>query len=553
MEFRILGPLEVLEAGRSIPLGGPRQRAVLAVLLLHANEVVSSERLIDELWAEEPPKTAEATLRVYISHLRKALESGGTAAGKRQVLESRAPGYLVRVAADDFDLTRFERLFEQGREALATGDATSAAPRLREALAFWRGRALADFVYESFAQTPVARLEEMRLAALELRIEADLLLGRHVELVGELEAVVHDHPFREHLCGQLMLALYRSGRQAEALAAYQTARRLLSAQLGIDPSVELQALERSILRQEQTLDLPPTAEEPRREVEAPRRSILVVPLDEQKLGDLVAIVEPISQEPPREIILARLATDGEELAQATAILREKSAELSARGVTVRVAAFTSETWGEDLVRLVCEQDADLLLVDLSLRLVEANAAPAGLDLVLRGAPCDVALLVSRDEGSRSPDPDGPVLVPFGGADHDWAAVELAAWVARARRVPLKLLGTAAVPEAGRRDASRLLATASIIVQRIAGVAAEPVLVPQGQEALLQAAEEGSLLIIGLSSRWLREGIGAARMALAREARPQALLVRRGLRPGGLAPPQTYTHYTWTLGESASSK
>jgi DNA-binding SARP family transcriptional activator len=144
MEFRILGPLEVLEEGRSLPLGGPRQRAVLAVLLLHANEVVSSERLIDELWAEEPPKTADATLRVYVSQLRKVLEPRGSATGGRHFLESRAGGYVVRLGADDLDLARFERLFEQGREALAAGDAAAAAATLRDGLAVWRGKALSD-------------------------------------------------------------------------------------------------------------------------------------------------------------------------------------------------------------------------------------------------------------------------------------------------------------------------------------------------------------------------------------------------------------------------
>jgi DNA-binding SARP family transcriptional activator len=546
MEFRILGPLEVLEEGRSLPLGGPRQRAVLAVLLLRANEVVSSERLIHELWAEEPPKTADATLRVYVSQLRKVLEPGGSAAGGRQVIESRAGGYLVRLGVDDLDLTRFERLFGQGREALAAGDAATAATTLREALALWRGSALTDFAYETFAQAPIARLEEMRLAALELRVEADLALGRHAELAGELETAVRDHPFRENLCRQLMLALYRSGRQAEALAAYQTARRALSEQLGIDPSVALQELERSILRQERALDLPSASGGPPTPVATPRHSIVVAPLDESHLGDLVAIVEPLGHDPPREIILARLVADEHELVLATAALHDQRANLTARGLTVRAAAFTSGSWGDDLVRLASEQDADLLVVDVPLALVEPDALPAGLDLVLHSAPCDVALLATRDGLPEPAGVDGPVLVPFGGADHDWAAVELASWLAHARGVPLKLLGTEAVPEAGRRDASRLLATASIIVQRTAGVAAEPVLVPLGKEALLQAAEDGGLLVMGLSARWQQEGLGESRLALAREARPRTLLVRRGLRPGGLAPPETYTRYTWTL-------
>ena len=271
-----------------------------------------------------------------------------------------------------------------------------------------------------------------------------------------------------------------------------------------------------------------------------------MPSDDRSLSALVSLVEPIGKERPREIILVRITTDENELAEATAALSRKRADMMGRGLTTRAAAFTSGNWGDDLVRLASGQGADLLLLDVPLGLVEPSLLPAGLDLVLRHAPCDVALLTIRDGAVSSAAWDGPILVPFGGADHDWAAVELAAWLAHARAVPLKLLGTAAVPEAGRRDASRLLATASIIVQRIAGVAADPVLVPSGKESFIAAAEEGGLLVVGLSSRWRQEGLGATRLALAREARPQTLLVRRGLRPGGLAPPETYTRYTWTL-------
>ena len=191
MEFRILGPLEVWDGGCEVSLGGPKPRALLALLLLHPNEVVSADRLIDELWGEDSPERAAAALRVNVSRLRKALP--------QDVLTTRSPGYVIRVEPDELDLHRFERLVDEGRSLLARGLAADASERLRDALSLWRGPALADFAYESFAQAAIARLEEIRLAAVELRIDADLALGRHDELVGELEALVAEHPLRERL------------------------------------------------------------------------------------------------------------------------------------------------------------------------------------------------------------------------------------------------------------------------------------------------------------------------------------------------------------------
>ena len=251
MEFRILGPLEVWDEGGEVSLGGPKPRALLAVLLLHPNEVVPADRLIDELWGEDSPEDAAAALRVNVSRLRKALP--------QDVLTTRSPGYVIRVEPDELDLHRFERLVDEGRSLLARGLAADASERLRDALSLWRGPALADFAYESFAQAAIARLEEIRLAAVELRIDADLALGRHDELVGELEALVAEHPLRERLRRYLMTALYRSGRQAEALDAYQDARRALVDELGIEPSPALQELERAILRQDPSLDVEASA------------------------------------------------------------------------------------------------------------------------------------------------------------------------------------------------------------------------------------------------------------------------------------------------------
>ena len=239
MDFRILGPLEVWDGGSEVSLGGRRPRALLALLLLHPNEVVPVDRLIDELWGENPPESAAAALRVNASRLRKALPD--------DVLTTRSPGYIVSVEPDALDLHRFERLVEEGRSLLARGSADDASERLRVALSLWRGPALADFAYESFAQAAIARLDEIRLAAVELRIDADLALGRHDELVGELESLIAEHPLRERLRGQLMLALYRSGRQADALNAYAGVRRHLVDELGIEPGPELQDLQRRIL------------------------------------------------------------------------------------------------------------------------------------------------------------------------------------------------------------------------------------------------------------------------------------------------------------------
>ena len=254
-EFGVLGPLQVLHDGRQLELAGTKQRSVLALLLLRANEVVSTDVLIDRLWGSKPPGTAANTLQVYISQLRKVLPP--------DTLVTQPPGYMLRVGTEQVDLHRFERLAAEGRDGLARGEPGAAAEMLREALALWRGEPLADVAFESFAQTEILRLEELRLAALEDRIEADLALGRHGAMVGELEALVREHPLRERLRGQLMLALYRSGRQAEALEEYQKARRTLVDELGIDPGPALQQLEKAILTQDPSLDAAPAAPTPR--------------------------------------------------------------------------------------------------------------------------------------------------------------------------------------------------------------------------------------------------------------------------------------------------
>ena len=250
MEFSILGPLEVTAGGRPVELAGARTRAVLAMLLAHANQVVSSDRLIEELWPGHPPAKAADSLQVRLSELRKAFRSRGEA----DRLATRPPGYVLRVAPEELDAQRFERLAAEGDAALAAGDATTAAERLDRALSLWRGPALSDLDTVPAARTEAARLEEKRLAALETRAEALLSCGRHRELIAELEALTAAHPLRERFWYQRMLTLYRAGRQADALHAYRELRDILVAELAIEPGADLRELQARILRQDPALD-----------------------------------------------------------------------------------------------------------------------------------------------------------------------------------------------------------------------------------------------------------------------------------------------------------
>ena len=248
MEFRILGPLEAIEGERAIALGPEKQRALLAVLLLNANRTVSSRQLIEELW-DLAPETALKAIQTHVSRLRKLLPTGA--------LETRPPGYVLQLGPGQLDLDRLVELREEGRLALADDDPERAAACFAVALSLWRGPALAEFASEPLWRSEGARLEELHLATLEEHIEANLALGRHAELVGQLEGLVARHPLRERLRGQLMLALYRSGRQAEALAGYQAGRRRLVEELGLEPGRALRELESAILRHDSTLDAEP--------------------------------------------------------------------------------------------------------------------------------------------------------------------------------------------------------------------------------------------------------------------------------------------------------
>src|SRR4051794_29606092 len=274
MEFRTLGELEVWRADAPVPIRGAVQRSVLALLLLRANDVVRVEDLVEELWGPAAPTTAPKMIQNAVSKLRKS--------GMAEMLATRAGGYVLQVDPEQVDATRFERLVERARESLAAGMPEAAEQLLEEANALWRGAPLADLGPEAFAQQEISRLGELRVRATETSVEAGLALGRHRELTSTLEALVKRHPLRETLRMQLMVALYRSGRQADALAAYQAARAYLRDEVGLEPSPALQRLEQAILIQDPALDpfVHASAEEPR----AVRKTLTVLHGDLEREG-----------------------------------------------------------------------------------------------------------------------------------------------------------------------------------------------------------------------------------------------------------------------------
>jgi DNA-binding SARP family transcriptional activator len=529
-EFRLLGPLEVLADGSPISLGGPKQRATLAILLLHANRVVSVDRLADDLYAGAPPVTAVTQVQRQISELRKALGVGAA------TIETRAPGYLLRVGDDQVDLHRFEGLAGDGRLALDRGDADAAAELLREALSLWRGAPLADLAYEAFAQVPVARLEEIRLAALEERIEAELALGRQAQLIGELEQLIAEHPLRERFRAQLMLALYRAGRQTEALDAYRRTREELVDELGIEPGPALRELERAILAHDPSLDLKAGVQIGRMHPSGPT---LVLPRQEERMDELLGIAAALAKASRRELIVVRLLTESGDLSAAAARLGALSASL---GVAARSAAFTTDDLAREVARLETNYGVDLVLLDAPSDLADGRV-PDEVAAIWEHSPADVGVLAGS---SVDPSRRGGVFVPFGGSHHDWAALELGAAFAAASALPLGLVGTKVDPGRHQRDASRLLADASLAVQRVVEVRADPVLADPTAEAFLAAVEPATLIVAGISERWRREGIGVVRRALVCDAAAPTLLVHRGPRPSALAPRESRTRFTWSL-------
>ena len=529
LEFRVLGPLEVVRNGEPIALGGRKQRATLAILLLHANRVVSVDRLADDLYAGAPPVTAVTQVQRQISDLRKTL-------GASAEIETRPPGYLIRVGDAQVDLHRFERLADEGRQALDRGDPDAASTLLQEALALWRGAPLADLSYEEFAQVPVARLEEIQLAALEDRIEAELALGRHAQLIGDLEQLINEHVLRERLRAQLMLALYRAGRQAEALDVYRRTRQELINELGIEPGRAISELERAILAHDPSLDLEAGVQA---EDASPGGPTLVLPRDDERMDELLTIAAALTKGSRRELIVVRLLTDNDDVTSAAARLGARSASL---GAPARFAVFTTDDVSREVVRLEANYAVDLVLLDASSDRLAGNLSDEVTEILERSA-ADVGVLAGPQvESSRR----GGVFVPFGGGEHDWAALELGAAFASASDLPLRLVGTKADPGRRQRDASRLLADASLAVQRVVDVRANPVLADPTTEALLAAVGSATLIVAGISERWRREGIGNVRRALVRDAAAPTLLVHRGPRPSTLAPPESRTRFTWSL-------
>jgi DNA-binding SARP family transcriptional activator len=526
LEFRILGPLEVAADDVPVPLGGPKQRATLAILLLRAGQVVSIERLADDLYAGAVPATALKQVQRQISDLRSLIG--------RETIETRSPGYVIRLEREQFDLATFEHLFRDGIDVLAGGDAGRAADLLRQALALWRGPPLADLTYESFARASIVRLEELRLSTIEKRVEADLALGRHAEVVAELEGLVTEHPLREQFRAQLMLALYRSARQAEALEMYRRAREILIAELGLEPAPALQHLEQQILAQDPALDSAPGVMV-RPLIELPG-AVLVVAEDEASLAISSSVVEPLASR--RELILVSLVDDAGELERAASSVNALCAGI---GTTTRAAAFISSDPTADVVRLAGGYDVELVVVPEPDG-IEDLPLPERLVKLLEGSPADVAVVAGPTVDWRE---GTGVYVAFGGAEHDWAALELGAWVASAAALPLRLVGISGDPVRGRRDASRLLANASLAVQRLAGVMSEPVLVEPTEAALVSALEPATVAIAGFSSRWRVQGIGEARRLLLKRGGPTAI-VHSGPRPGGLAPAESRTRFSWTI-------
>jgi DNA-binding SARP family transcriptional activator/nucleotide-binding universal stress UspA family protein len=530
LDFRILGPLEVVAERAPVRLGGPKQRATLAILLLNANRVVSVDRLADDLYTGAAPVTAVTQVQRQISELRKLL-------GAAHTIETRAPGYILRLTPEQLDLQRFERLSAEATRSFDAGEPQRASDLMREALALWRGPALADVAYESFAQPAIERLEEIRLAALEQRIDADLALGRHNELVGELEQLVREHPLQERFCAQLMLALYRAGRQSEALDVYRGLRVQLVELLGLEPTPALQELERAILTHDASLEVGRAA--PELGSAAVERAVLVVASAADRLDALLSLAEPLASSRRRELIVARLLEDDRDLEREATAANARRASLRAE---TRTAVFTTLDPVGDVLRLANANDAGVVLLDSPAGL-DADRIPDALRAVFEGSPADVGVLSVRGGASET---GAGVFVPFGGGEHDWAALELGAWLASASGTPLRLVGTKADAPSGRRDASRLLADASLAVQRVVGVDSRPVLAEPTEDALIAAVEDATFVVAGVSPRWRREGIGDARRALVRRAHSPVLLVHRGPAPSGLAPRESRTRFSWTL-------
>lgn len=529
LKYRILGPVEVVDERGPIKLGGARQRSTLALLLLHANQVVPVERLAEDLYGGSPPFTAITQVQRQVSDLRKVL-------GQETRLETQPRGYVLRLPVGALDLGEFERCTSEAARAFEMGQFRVATTLVTEGLDLWRGTPLADLPDLPFVRRAATRLNEIRLAAIELHIDAELALGKHRDWIPELQQLTDAHPLREMFAKQLMIALYRAGRQAEALAVYRTARSALVRDLGVEPSRTLQDLERRILGQEASLEW---SQNPRlgRTPQSTGRVTLALPRSPLSEG-LISIVAALASLPDREVVVAQLVGDVSDLTTSAGSLRERYSSVQQ---SVRTVVLTSLDFPNDASRLAEGYQAELILVETAPELAET--LPDDLSLLLETAPADVAVVVGQVSqlGNAT-----SVLVPFGGGDHDWAALEFAALLVLATGGELTILGTRATSDRG--DATRLLADASLALQRLIGLTPTPRLSEPTVEGLLAAAADASLIVVGVAPGWRAHGVGRTRRALLKGTSP-VLFMHRGPRPGGLAPRESRTRFTWTAGDT----
>lgn len=438
VEFRLLGPLEAVADGRPLALGGPKQRALLALLLLHANEVVPAERALDEIWPGADPGPAARSLQVYVSSLRKALGDSGAA------LQTRPGGYVLNLGEDDLDAQRFESLASEGRQALRAGEPERASSLLREALALWRGPVLADLRYEDFAQGAIGRLEELRLTAIEERIEADLSLGHQVELSAELEELVSAHPLRERFRRQLMLARYRSGRQADALAAFRDARRTLQDELGLDPGPELKELELAILRHDPALTVEPPELKARRRLPSPATALVGRRREVDEVTELVRAARLVTLTGPGGTGKTRLALQAAHKLAGdfphgvvfVGLAGVRDPELVVGAVAAALGVPEGARPAAEALSEHLREQTLLLLVD---NFEQVDAAAPALSAILAGAP-GLRLLVTSRHPLRVYDEHEFPVPPL----VEEEAVAL--FVARARAVRRDFNASAAVSE-----------------------------------------------------------------------------------------------------------